>query len=127
MWDESNCLPLLIRNKAAELLFGNIKAERVYSSFREKQNATNVDAKCDIQLRADGISADSDSCCLGLKQRLSMVDGMNFYLIWVFLLKALLQQGKNSPLKFEVAVNTSLDRENGRFEVVSVWISCFRA
>ncbi|BBG95654.1 hypothetical protein Prudu_004258 [Prunus dulcis] len=45
VWDESDYAPLLVRNKAAELLFGNIKAERVYSCYRGRKHAGEVDLK----------------------------------------------------------------------------------
>ncbi|GMN39670.1 hypothetical protein TIFTF001_008902 [Ficus carica] len=132
VWDESEHVPVIVKNKAAELLFGNIKAERVYSSFRRQQNESKADPKQATQFHANGVSGDSGSCLsaadrsLDLKGKEHLVNDMKFYLLWLILLKALLQQGKNSPLKFEVAVNPILDRENGRFELVSVWLPCFR-
>ncbi|KAK9219697.1 hypothetical protein WN943_008343 [Citrus x changshan-huyou] len=36
--DELEYMPLLIRNKAAEFLFGNIRAERVYQCYRGKDH-----------------------------------------------------------------------------------------
>lgn len=38
VWDELEYMPLLVRNKAAELLFGNIRAERVYQCYRGKDH-----------------------------------------------------------------------------------------
>lgn len=38
VWDELEYMPLLIRNKAAEFLFGNIRAERVYQCYRGKDH-----------------------------------------------------------------------------------------
>ncbi|CAN1351957.1 hypothetical protein LINPERPRIM_LOCUS42641 [Linum perenne] len=97
VWDESDYLPLLVRNKAAEILFGNIKAERVKtSSDRERTPRSKPGSGKSI----------------------------NFHLIWVMLLKMLLEQDKNGPLKFEVDVNPTLDSEYGRFEVSSVSIPC---
>ncbi|EXB44352.1 hypothetical protein L484_020164 [Morus notabilis] len=132
VWDESEHVPLLVRNKAAEILFGNIKAERIYSSFRRPHNESKADPKNATQFHADGVLGDLGSSSsaadksVDLKGKEHLGSKMNFYLIWLILLKALLQQGKNSPLKFEVSVNPSLDIENGRFEVVSVWMPCFR-
>ncbi|CAN0897314.1 hypothetical protein LINGRAHAP2_LOCUS19053 [Linum grandiflorum] len=104
VWDESDYLPLLVRNKAAELLFGNIKAERVKSCY-DRERIDN-----------DGIASS--------QKRGSGKGIINFHLIWVMLLKMLLEQGKNGPLKFEVDVNPSLDSEYGKFEVSSVMIPC---
>ncbi|KAL5715281.1 hypothetical protein ACHQM5_017119 [Ranunculus cassubicifolius] len=38
VWDESDYIPLLVKNKGAEVLFGNITAERVYSSYMENNS-----------------------------------------------------------------------------------------
>ncbi|KAI3685509.1 hypothetical protein L6452_34757 [Arctium lappa] len=87
IWDESTCIPVVVKNKAAELLLGNMKAESVYSSYK-KQACRN--------------------------------EGLNFYSLWLILLKALLQPGKNSPLKFKVRIDMTNNWENGRFEMMSV-------
>nr|XP_048332458.1 uncharacterized protein LOC107406804 isoform X2 [Ziziphus jujuba var. spinosa] len=140
VWDESDYVPLLVKNKAAELLFGNLSAERVYSCFRGQQNDQNPDPIDDHkdnhhnsrgpnQIQAVGVSEPVVSCALDAKKSLGFkanVNDINFYLIWLILLKSLLQQGKNSPLKFEIIVNPGLDCENGRFEMVSVWMPCSR-
>lgn len=140
--DESEHLPLLVKNSAAEQLFGNINAERVYSSCREQNNNQNFDVECVGKEGHQNTSAIScpkvdlkgffvnncslEDACKGHKSRsLQCNKNMNFFLIWFILLKMLLLQGKNSPLKFEIAVNASLDAENGRFEMVSVSIPCF--
>ncbi|KAH9605755.1 hypothetical protein KSS87_013127, partial [Heliosperma pusillum] len=34
VWDSSDYIPLLVRNKAAEILFGNISAEKVHQSYK---------------------------------------------------------------------------------------------
>ncbi|KAF3942563.1 hypothetical protein CMV_030792 [Castanea mollissima] len=45
VWDESEYLPLLVRNKAAEILFGNITAESVYLCYREEKHDWQPDPK----------------------------------------------------------------------------------
>ncbi|KAM6543726.1 hypothetical protein CsatB_008173 [Cannabis sativa] len=129
IWDESEYTLLLVKNKAAELLFGNITAERVYSSFRERHGDQNVDPDpVDASLlKRYGMLEDLGCCTSAANSSLKLkskpiVNTVNFYLIWLILLRALLQERKNSPLKFEVSVNTGLDKENGRFEMESVWI-----
>ncbi|KAF2291431.1 hypothetical protein GH714_024017 [Hevea brasiliensis] len=133
VWDESEYLPLFVRNKAAELLFGNIKAERVYSCYKGQKNGQNCDQKdhCKETIPKAIGKAVVDSCSSGADKS-QQVEGkhhhhkkVDFRLIWLILLKMLLQQG-NSPLKFEVNVNTSLDMENGKFEMVSVSVPCIR-
>ncbi|GAV84104.1 hypothetical protein CFOL_v3_27548 [Cephalotus follicularis] len=137
IWDELEYLPLLVRNKSAELLFGNIKAENVLLCYRGKIRDHNFcfkdvhkesfcDTRASSHMRAAGEIVSSCSSDKGLRRKGKHTFDRNidFYLIWLILTRALLQQGKNSPLKFEVTVNTSLDRENGRFEMVSVSIPC---
>lgn len=136
VWDESDYVPLLVKNKAAELLFGNMSAERVYSCFRGQQNGRNPDqigackAISTNELEALGVSgALASSCSVDVNKSLEFnanVKDMNYYVIWLILLKSLLQQEKNSPLKFEISVNPSVNSENGRFEMVSMWMPCFR-
>ncbi|KAK4572898.1 hypothetical protein RGQ29_031054 [Quercus rubra] len=142
VWDESEYLPLLVRNKAAEILFGNIRAERVYLCYREEKHDWKPDPKDVHKDRhfctrvsnhpkaaagfPGSFSSDPEMSLKG-KGKQSCDKKMNLYFIWLFFLKLLLQQGKNSPLKFEVTVNASLDRENGRFQMVSMSMPCFRA
>ncbi|XP_037496344.1 uncharacterized protein LOC105638906 isoform X3 [Jatropha curcas] len=45
VWDESEYMPLYVRNKAAELLFGNIKAERVYCCYKGQNHGQNCSQK----------------------------------------------------------------------------------
>ncbi|KAJ4824809.1 hypothetical protein Tsubulata_022149 [Turnera subulata] len=126
VWDESEYLPLLVRNKAAELLFGNIRAERVYSCYRWQKHVENSEQKDPSRGSIPKSTAFGSFCA----DKNLPEDGndlhkdVNFYLVWLIVLRLLLQQGKNSLLKFEVAVNSSLDNENGKFELSSVSISC---
>lgn len=126
-------------------MFGNITAERVYSCFRVQQKGLNYDllnpsiddhynGKAITDPKLDGaseVSGSLGSCSsnadksLQQKRKQCSVNNTNFYMIWLILLKSLLQQGKNSPLKFEVAVNPNLDPQNGKFEMVSLKIPCF--
>lgn len=97
VWDDSMYVPVVVKNKAAEILLGNIKAESVHSSYRK------------------------ESCGqLASKSANQCGPGLNFYSIWLILLKALLQPGKNSPLKFKVRVDMTKNWENGRFDMLSV-------
>lgn len=139
VWDELEYMPLLVRNKAAELLFGNIRAERVYHSYKEKTrvkypHTQHVPRENHYNPKATGVleftegvarcrSRDAEKG-LEVKEKHQYDKNMNFYLIWLVLLKMLLRKGQNSPLKFEVAVKPSLDVENGRFEMVSVSAPC---
>ncbi|XP_022768218.1 uncharacterized protein LOC111312319 isoform X2 [Durio zibethinus] len=140
LWDESEHMPILVKNNAAEKLFGNIKAERVYLCYREYKRDKNPDPGCvgrrghrgTRTSNAPKAAGTSDDCSLDAHKRqesgqnLQRNKNLNVFLIWLVLLKMLMQQGRNSPLKFEVAVNASLDTENGRFEMVSVSTPCFK-
>ena len=141
MWDESDYMPVLVKNSAAEILFGNIKAEKVYSSYREqvlnhnpgpRHKCKDKDAAArlakNLRLSAEGLSSTSKldvSKSLQLEEKHLPVKKFNFYAVWLIFLKMLLQQGNNSPLKFEIIVDPSLNVENGRFEMVSATMPCF--
>ncbi|KAG8378290.1 hypothetical protein BUALT_Bualt08G0122100 [Buddleja alternifolia] len=101
VWDDLKYLPIFVTNKAAELLFGNISAEKVYSSYKSQRQ--------------------KQLCC---QNRVD--ENPNFYMIWLILLRMLFQHGKNSPLKFKVTVDTNRDWENGRLEMVSLSFPAFR-
>ncbi|XP_034889146.2 uncharacterized protein [Populus alba] len=130
VWDESEYLPLLVRNKAAVVLFGNIRAERVYSCFRGQNRSHNSNQAyfCWENVKkglVGSCSSDADKS-LEVKEKNHHNKNTNFHMIWLVLLKILLQQGKNSPLKFEATVNTGLDAEHGKFEMLSVSVPCAR-
>ncbi|XP_059631855.1 uncharacterized protein LOC132274560 [Cornus florida] len=135
VWDDSKYIPLLVRNKAAELLFGNIGAERVYSSYQgqkhcQKPNPNKVHKKVYSNARATKRNDDGGSHSAGANDSLGPNEEQqcdknpNFYLIWLVLLKMLLQQGKNSQLKFEVTIDAGRDWESGRFEMLGVTFPC---
>ncbi|KAK1308228.1 hypothetical protein QJS10_CPA09g00197 [Acorus calamus] len=52
VWDESAQIPLLVKNKSAEALFGNITADNVYKSFLQRNNGQALDSTNDH--KADG-------------------------------------------------------------------------
>ncbi|KAG7024779.1 hypothetical protein SDJN02_13597 [Cucurbita argyrosperma subsp. argyrosperma] len=120
VWDESECIPLLVKNQAAEILFGNIKADKIYSHYSCHKSYSHPNSEAIVESSHSGAPVANSPRAIEKEQRPSN----NLYFIWLILLKMLLQQGKNSPLKFEVTVNTSLDRENGRFEMVSSTFPC---
>ncbi|XP_050943496.1 uncharacterized protein LOC103487569 isoform X1 [Cucumis melo] len=120
VWDESEYLPLLVKNQAAEILFGNIKAEKIYShySWHKSNSHPNTNAVSESSHSSAPIGNSPRAFENGERPSKTL------YQIWLILLKMLLEQGKNSPLKFEVTVNTSMDKENGRFEMVSSTFPC---
>ncbi|KAK6938441.1 hypothetical protein RJ641_031949 [Dillenia turbinata] len=131
VWDESDYIPLLVRNKAAELLFGNITAEKVYSCHRGQKydqclNKARSRLHDPVAAVADPLSPNTGEMVVDSKEKQQTAKNYDFYSIWRILLKILLQQGKSSPLKLEVNVDLDLDEENGRFELKGVSMPCQR-
>ncbi|CAI9266599.1 unnamed protein product [Lactuca saligna] len=102
VWDESAYVPVVVKNKAAEILVGNIKAESVHSTYQKQKQGCGQRANKSME----------DQC-------------LDFYSLWLILLKSLLQPGKNSPLKFKVRVDMTKKWENGRFEMLSFSLPLF--
>ncbi|KAL5078679.1 hypothetical protein RYX36_007100 [Vicia faba] len=141
VWDESYFMPVLVKNKAAEILFGNIKAENVYSCYREQMLNQNPGPKYiskekdaderlsnNLRLSWEGLpgasSLEEEAKSLQFEEK-HRTKPFNFYHIWLIFLKLLLKQGKNSPLKFEILVDPNIDVENGKLEMVSATLPCF--
>ncbi|XP_020270377.1 uncharacterized protein LOC109845531 isoform X2 [Asparagus officinalis] len=105
VWDQSAQIPLLVKNKAAEILFGKITAENVYKCYQEgkdhKQQHHSNPSSSQHRIKPD------------------------FYRIWLILVKTLLIHDQNSPFRFEIAVDREKDVENGRFELVSFTMPCY--
>ncbi|KAI3464488.1 hypothetical protein Pfo_021151 [Paulownia fortunei] len=116
VWDDLKYLPIFVSNKAAELLFGNIPAEKVCSSYKSQRTRKEV---------ANSHLSSTDKI-FRMKDKKPGDEKPNFYMIWLILLNMLFQHGKNSPLKFKVTVHTNRDWESGRLEMLSVSIPAFR-
>ncbi|KAL2520038.1 uncharacterized protein Fot_23961 [Forsythia ovata] len=134
VWDDSQYIPLLVTNMAAELLFGNIQAGRVYSCYKSQKQRQILpqngvvckgSRSCEdiLQTAKEEVAKCPSSGTdknIGTKEKHQLYEKTNFYMIWLILLKMLLQQGKNSPLKFKVKVDTGRNWESGRFQMVYV-------
>ncbi|KAK7301319.1 hypothetical protein RJT34_12180 [Clitoria ternatea] len=131
VWDESDYMPVLVKNSAAEILFGNIKAEKVYSSYKQQMHNQNLGPSykdANERLSGEGllsVKALEVDKSFQLDEKHLPVKKFNFYRVWLIILKTLLRQGNNGPLKFEIIVDPNLDMENGKFEMVSVTMPCF--
>ncbi|MED6217855.1 hypothetical protein PIB30_021496 [Stylosanthes scabra] len=139
VWDESDYMPVIVKNNAAETLFGNIKAEKVYLSYREQmlKNVAGPQNKCkdaaarmsgNMRLSGEGhltTSVFDASESLQLEGKHLPVKKFNIYDVWLIILKLLLRQGNNSPLKFEILVDPILNMDNGRFEMIYATLPCF--
>lgn len=135
VWDQGGQIPLLVMNKAAEILFGNITAENVYECYQEGESRRH-DIKHHSNLSSDHNPKARGSNGLTSENRNlgSMQAGCShhrikpdFYSIWLILLKTLLQHGKNSAFRFEIIVDRDKDIENGRFELVSLTMPCYES
>ncbi|XP_060203372.1 uncharacterized protein LOC132631710 isoform X1 [Lycium barbarum] len=141
VWDDATYAPFLVKNKAAEALFGNVRAEEVLSCYKRlkdgKDHATNLACRTDGMAErtllehsvvGEGISVTGTSRTdegKELKEKYKFDVRPNFYLVWLILLKLLLQQENNSPLKFKVTINAARDLECGRYEMISVSLPSF--
>ncbi|XP_077213348.1 uncharacterized protein LOC143848320 [Tasmannia lanceolata] len=138
VWDQSEHIPLLVKNKAAEILFGNITAESVYACYQGKKKDQLPD--CEGNMSANdhskvsgrgGVNIESLNVNESQQPKNTQVakdkvekKKPDLYRIWLILLKMILQPGNNSPFRFEVTVNCGVDKENGRFEVVTFSMPC---
>ncbi|XP_047321062.1 uncharacterized protein LOC124925137 [Impatiens glandulifera] len=123
VWDDSSYIPLLVRNKAAQFLFGNIEAEAVKSSCRSQQCIHTDNPKCKlINNDSDNYTRNSTRLEVGEKR----LKGKGLLSIWLILLKVLLEQekGKNSPIRFKVAIDVEKDHTKGRFELTDISLRC---
>jgi len=133
-------MPILVKNRTAEILFGNIKAGKVYSAYKEQMHNQNLGPRHECKDKdacerpainptpsGEGLpTANALEVDKGLQsEQKHLPDKFNFYRVWLILLKMLLKQGKNSSLKFEITVDPSLDIESGKFEMVSATMPCF--
>ncbi|KHN33874.1 hypothetical protein glysoja_021755 [Glycine soja] len=109
VWDESDYMPILVKNRAEEILFGNIKTGKVYSAYKEQTQNQNLGPsnECKDKDASERLAINPRPSGEGLPSANT------------------LDVGKNGPLKFEIIVGPSLDIENGKFERISATMPCF--
>lgn len=118
VWDEMEYIPILVKNSAATILFGNINAEKVYTSYKSeslKASSASRSKELDSPGCKNPCQADPETPASRKRHILS---------VWLILLKLLLKRGENGLMKFEVDVNIEKDKENGRMEMISVSFPC---
>ncbi|XP_044966701.1 uncharacterized protein LOC123426867 isoform X2 [Hordeum vulgare subsp. vulgare] len=115
--DQTGQVPVLVKNKVAEILFSNINADDVSECYKSR-HCMLVDT-CD--------SGQSSTCGMldgsgktGIAKRKRTKHKLDFHLIWLIVMKCLLNQGKNSPFCFQISVNPGRNVEDGRFELISL-------
>uniref|UniRef100_A0A7N0TR21 Uncharacterized protein n=1 Tax=Kalanchoe fedtschenkoi TaxID=63787 RepID=A0A7N0TR21_KALFE len=119
VWDEVEYVPVLVKNTAATHLFGNIKADKVYTSYKRSQSLETCSASKELHSMGCTKSSTPDA-----NRNSQSSKSINIFFIWLTLLRVLLKQGKHAPLRFLVDVNTDLDKGKGRFDLISVSLSC---
>lgn len=93
VWDDSQYIPLLVTNKVAELLFGNISAESVYSCYKREKSSQMLDSKI-ILTTGSPNDAERESTNLHPSSGGKIAaETRNTYLIWLILLKTLPDKG----------------------------------
>lgn len=123
-WDEGGGVPLLVKNTAAEILFGNVTAENVYKCYQDEKRGH--DTRRHRPLSPGNCDENKNVGSLEVEHAPPRTNP-NFYRIWLILVKALLQHDKNSPFCLEIKVDTDMDIENGRFELVSFAMPCYES
>ena len=115
VYDQSGQVPLLVRNKAAEILFANIIADDVSECYKSHMLLETSESG---NLSAPGIIDSVGS--KEITKRRKTEQKPNFHQIWLIMIKCLLNQGSNSPFCFQILVNPEKNVEDGRFELVSL-------
>uniref|UniRef100_A0ACD5V858 Uncharacterized protein n=1 Tax=Avena sativa TaxID=4498 RepID=A0ACD5V858_AVESA len=115
--DQSGQVPVLVRNKVAETLFANIIADDVSECYKSR-HCMLLDTCESGSASASGMLDGTGN--VGINKRKRTEKRPDFHLIWLILVKCLLNQGKNSPFSFQISVNPEKNVENGRFELVSL-------
>uniref|UniRef100_J3LYE4 Uncharacterized protein n=1 Tax=Oryza brachyantha TaxID=4533 RepID=J3LYE4_ORYBR len=115
--DQSGQVPLLVRNKAAEILFANISADDVSECYKNCHCMLLDTCECG-NLNTSGIL--DGTAETGITKRKRRNKKPDWHLIWLVLIKCLLNQHKNSPFCLQISVNPEKSVEDGRFELVSL-------
>ncbi|XP_020579523.1 uncharacterized protein LOC110024099 isoform X2 [Phalaenopsis equestris] len=128
VWDHAALIPLLVKDRAATILFGSITAEMVHKCYNQISiNHIPVPLHYQDFCSSNLISFAGDESRKPLRNLNDANGGSNkpkFYHIWLVLLKILLKK-QESPFQFEVNVDKEKDIENGRFELILFRMPCF--
>ncbi|KAI5013751.1 hypothetical protein ZWY2020_040637, partial [Hordeum vulgare] len=108
--DQTGQVPVLVKNKVAEILFSNINADDVSECYKSR-HCMLVDT-CD--------SGQSSTCGMldgsgktGIAKSKRTKHKLDFHLILLIVMKCMLNQGKNSPFCFQISVNPGRNVEDG--------------
>ncbi|KAE8784773.1 DEAD-box ATP-dependent RNA helicase 57 [Hordeum vulgare] len=114
--DQTRQVPVLVKNNVAEILFSNINADDVSECYKSR-HCMLVDTCDSGQSSTCGMLDGSGKTSIAKRKRTKKLD---FHLIWLIVMKCLLNQGKNSPFCFQISVNPGRNVEDGRFELISL-------
>uniref|UniRef100_A0A0E0KR98 OB domain-containing protein n=1 Tax=Oryza punctata TaxID=4537 RepID=A0A0E0KR98_ORYPU len=112
--DQSGQIPVHVRNKAAEILFANIIADDVSECYKNHHPMLLDTCDCG-SLNASGGET-------GIIKRKRTKEKPDWHLIWLIIIKCLLNQHKNSPFCLQISVNPEKSVEDGRFELVAIFV-----
>jgi len=115
VYDQSGQVPLLVRNKAAEILFANIIADDVSECYKSHMLLETSESG---NLSAPGIIDGGGSKEIAKRRKTEQKP--NFHQVWLIMIKCLLNQGSNSPFCFQILVNPEKNVEDGHFELISL-------
>uniref|UniRef100_A0A0D9W5N2 Uncharacterized protein n=1 Tax=Leersia perrieri TaxID=77586 RepID=A0A0D9W5N2_9ORYZ len=115
--DQSGQVPVLVRNKAAEILFANIMADDVSECYKNRHFMLLDTSDCG-NLNTSGMLDGTGET--GITKRKRTKEKPDWHLIWLIVIKCLLNQHKNSPFCLQISVNPEKSVEDGRFELVSL-------
>ncbi|CAL5031745.1 unnamed protein product [Urochloa decumbens] len=116
VYDHSGQVPLLVRNRAAEILFANIIADDVSECYKRQ-------LLLETYVKSGNMSISGTIDDTGSKEiakRIKTEQKPNFHQIWLIMIKCLLNQGSNSPFCFQILINPEKNVEDGRFVLVSL-------
>lgn len=138
VYDQFERLPILVKNKAAEILFGNISAEKVTKCLESKkqdefrEHKLNYSKMVGPSHSKDLLPTEAAYEYKQLSKNTCLQDSHSerrtpdFHGIWLILVKSLLLKDENSCLRFEVVVDTNKERLTGRYELLSLTMPCHR-
>ncbi|KAE8774806.1 DEAD-box ATP-dependent RNA helicase 57 [Hordeum vulgare] len=115
--DQTGQVPVLVKSKFAEILFSNINADDVCECYKSRHYML-VDTCDSGQSSTCGMLDGSGKTCIAKRKRTK--HKLDFHLIWLIVMKCLLNQGKNSPFCFQISVNLGRNVEDGQFELISL-------
>ncbi|KAI5006227.1 hypothetical protein ZWY2020_033470 [Hordeum vulgare] len=96
--DQTGQVLVLVKNKVAEILFSNINADDVSECYKSR-HCMMVDTCDSGQSSTCGMLDGSGKTTIAKRKRTKKLD---FHLIWLIVMKCLLNQGKNSPFCFQI-------------------------